>query len=868
VLLIAGAVGAQDLAVNRQALDVLKRENDRLERYELDNGILCLLKEDHSAPLVSIQIWVGTGSIHEQNYLGSGISHAIEHMVFNGTPTRDAGDISREIADAGGRINAYTTLDRTVFFTDLPSRRWREGFDALADSVLHPTFPAEEWKEERGVILREFAMGRDDPHRVMTKFFFRSAFLVHPYRFPVIGHEEIFRTLERDDLAAFYDANYVTDNTVVVIVGSIDTDVVKGALRDTFGAVPRTVRPPVVLPAEPAQTSLRFARQTGHVNVTRVVVAHQGVAMSHADAPALDLLAAVLGRGRSSRLVQTIKEEKALVHSISAWSYTPKGPGLFGVQATLDPAKEEAVLAAIDAELAAAELREVSDEEIRRAKRMILTSTLSELTTIRGQADSYGSGLFYANDPRFSETYLSRLESLCGDDLQRVARVYLRESNRTISVLSPDQADGGVTRRDEESQLALPERLELSNGMPLIVRENHRLPFVSFAVAFKGGLLSEDEGNCGITALMAELLLRGTSQRSHRDIVTMVDSLGGYFAPFSGNNSFGLKARCLSGDADRFAKLLGECLADPTFPADEIEKQKTLQVASIRKQEERPMFLAQKALREALFGKHPYRWNRLGEEATVGALDRRRVRDHYRRHARTGNAVLTISGDVGRGEAIRLAETVVAGLPKGQVAFGAEAGFSASLPSRIVLREPREQAIILAGFPGVSVLDSTHDALNVLQTAMSGLSSDLALSVRGERGLAYFVGAYDQPGLHPGLFAMYAGTRADAVADVEELLRAEMQRVREKGIRSEELERARNQLIADHEKGLQDDVGVAMTCSLNELYGLGYDHAFSAADRLNAITLDDITSIAGEILNTNRMVISVLLPESSSETSE
>lgn len=424
--------------VTRNALAVLEKANSGLNRFVLENGMICLVKADHSAPAVSVQIWLGTGSIHEQEYLGSGLSHAIEHMIFKGTETMAPGDITRKINDAGGNINAYTTFDRTVFHTDLPAKNWQVGLNVLADAVMHASFPESEWLKEKEVIVREIAMGHDDPDRVIGKLLWRTAYVVHPCRFPVIGYEEIFRKTKRNDLTIFSRRNYVPDNSITVIVGDIDVAEAEAAVRGAFADFQRAAGASVVLPQEPAQLAPRFARKTGAYRISRLEWAYHTVPQSHPDAPALDLLAAIVGQGRSSRLVDRIKENQKLVYSISAWSYTPKEPGMFGITASFDPGKEDRTITAIQEEIDSWLNSRFSRGELEKAKRIILVSELSDLETMKGQAGSYAAGEFYAADPRFSETYLRKLGRLAPPDIQAVTRKYLHSKNKTLVVLSPD----------------------------------------------------------------------------------------------------------------------------------------------------------------------------------------------------------------------------------------------------------------------------------------------------------------------------------------------------------------------------------------------------------------------------------------------
>jgi zinc protease len=499
-------------------LDVIRVSNEGLRRIVLDNGMVCLLKEDRSAPVVALQIWVGTGAVHEEQYLGAGLSHYMEHMIFKGTPTRGPADISRQIDDAGGEINAYTAQDRTVFYADLPSKTWRVGIDVLSDAVMNAALPEEEWEREKDVILREFAMGRDNPDRELSKLLWSTAYREHPYRVPVIGYEDVFRAMTRDDLSTFFRRHYVPDNMITVMVGDIDADEVEAYVRHAFAGFTRRPRAPVTLPAEPPQMTPRFARHTGPYQVSRLQWAYHTVPLNHPDAAALDVLASIVGQGRSSRLSRKIKEELRLVHDIDAWSYTPKDPGLFGISAVFDPTNETAVIEAIQKEIEAWTRAPFAGEEIEKAKRMTLVNELDGLQTMSGQASSYAAGEYYAGNPRFAEYYLANLEHVTPDLLRDVARRYLRTENRTIAMLSP--AMPGETRseqRVDEPGIRL-SLATLTNGIRLIVREDHRLPFVYICAAFGGGLLSEKEDNNGVTQLMSELLTRGTARRSADDI--------------------------------------------------------------------------------------------------------------------------------------------------------------------------------------------------------------------------------------------------------------------------------------------------------------------------------------------------------------
>ncbi|MEC7273840.1 MAG: pitrilysin family protein, partial [Verrucomicrobiota bacterium] len=278
---------------------------DRLFKFPVDrqilpNGLTLISRSDFSSEVVSVQIWVKTGSIHEGDLVGSGLSHYLEHMLFKGTCKRDAKSISREVHALGGSINAYTTFDRTVYYIDAPSSAFDQVVDILADIVLNSTLPVEEVEKERAVILREIDMGLDDPDRQLSQAIFRNAYQRHPYREPVIGHRSLFEKITPQELRDYYRARYVPNNIVVSVAGSISPDLCLSAIEKHFGPTPRGRLAPVRMEAEPVQFASRREDIIGEYNIFRGGIVFKVPHLSHPDSPRLDSLAHALGGGESS----------------------------------------------------------------------------------------------------------------------------------------------------------------------------------------------------------------------------------------------------------------------------------------------------------------------------------------------------------------------------------------------------------------------------------------------------------------------------------------------------------------------------------------------------------------------------------------
>src|SRR6186713_295472 len=192
------------------------------QKRVLPNGLAIIVQQDRSAPVASVQAWCATGSVDEDQHLGAGLSHILEHMLFKGTKTRPANAIAQKIQDVGGYINAYTSFDRTVFWIDVPKDGVSVAIDVLADAMMNSILPADEYAKEQEVIRREFAMGMDDPDRMAGQLLFATAYQRHPYRLPVIGLLDVFNQLTSDDVMEYYRARYVPNNITFVIVGDVD----------------------------------------------------------------------------------------------------------------------------------------------------------------------------------------------------------------------------------------------------------------------------------------------------------------------------------------------------------------------------------------------------------------------------------------------------------------------------------------------------------------------------------------------------------------------------------------------------------------------------------------------------------------------
>src|SRR3989454_6170482 len=198
----------------------------------LESGLTIIVREDHSAPVVSAQAWCMAGSIHEGKWLGAGMSHVLEHMLFKGTTTRPGSRIDQEVQEAGGYMNAYTSFDRTVYHIDVPNTGTKVAIDILCDIMQNATLPPDEMAKEKQVIVREMDMNVDDPGRRSGRRLFEVAYTKSPYRFTVIGYPDIFNELKQEDILSYYREKYAPNNVFYVVAGDVTGSEVVAQIRE------------------------------------------------------------------------------------------------------------------------------------------------------------------------------------------------------------------------------------------------------------------------------------------------------------------------------------------------------------------------------------------------------------------------------------------------------------------------------------------------------------------------------------------------------------------------------------------------------------------------------------------------------------
>ena len=820
----------------------------------LPNGLTLILDPDPTAQVVSAQLWVESGSMHEDLHAGSGISHFLEHMVFKGVRNTDGETLASNVQAAGGHWNAYTSFDRTVYHIDGPSASLAMFLDTLTGLVFFPILPESEFEKEKDVIRREIDMGLDDPDNVASQLLFSTVFQADPRKHPVIGHRHLFDALQYSDLTAYRQNRYTTDRTFCVISGDFSPEEAREQMvRLTADVKPGGGREPLAIQDSP-QMGTRRARQTFEVPTSRISLSWKAPALDHPDAPAFDLLAAILGRGRSSRLHRTLREEKELALEISAFSWTGPGrEGLFGISAEADPAKRDSLIEAILAEIATIHGSSL-DAELAKAKRQTAVSQFRNLTTASGRAADLASNWRDARDLDFTRHYLAAIHRVTVAGIEHAASK-LTSKRLSITILDPLESPAPVRKLKQSHTTHEVGVHTLENGLRIALIPDHRVPMVHLQVAARGGLVSEAPESNGLNQLLASTLTKGTTRRSAHELAVTLESLGASISASTGNNALLVNSSGLAEDFATLAEVLAEVIISPALLPDAIQRERASQMAALEEALTDPLHTGIRELRNVVFGGNGYGLDPLGSISTLPKLDRQSLSDHHLRHFNSSNMALAISGDFKPDEVLTVLERAFALLPMGEPWSPAKSTLAGG--SQQFRNLEKKQAVVTVGFPGTSIAGADRYALAMIQEYASDMAGPLFTRIREELGLAYQVGATQFLGYDTGLFTFYLATSPEEADFAGRELLSEISKIAANGIPDEVFEQVRSTVLSALMIQQQSPASIARQVALDVLFNHPADEFRRLPDYYLKLNAADVREHARRIFSVEPTVVTV-----------
>lgn len=434
------------------ALPVVATTNARTHEFSLDNGLELIVQEDHRAPVAVVQVWYRVGSAHEHDGI-TGVSHALEHMMFKETKNLANGEFSELVAARGGRENAFTSTDYTAYFQQWSADNVEESFRLEAERMQNLVISEEEFAKEINVVLEERRLRTDDNPQALASEAARAvAYQTSPYRQPVIGWEADIQQMTAADLRAWYERWYGPNNAIVVVVGDVDPQAVLALARKHFGAIPaRAIEPPRARPEVPQRGTKRIAFSSDKARVPYLVMGFKAPVLLQAvngdgvedwEIYALEVLAETLDGDDSARLQQNLVRGRELASHIDAgFSPTSMLPTLFYFSAVPRDGVSLADLeTAVLGEIDALQSHPPTPAELERIKAQVVSANVFELDSMQHQAIVIGSLAAVGLDWRLKDSYVDKIKAVTAEQVRAVAAKYFKSETLTVAHLLPEAA--------------------------------------------------------------------------------------------------------------------------------------------------------------------------------------------------------------------------------------------------------------------------------------------------------------------------------------------------------------------------------------------------------------------------------------------
>jgi zinc protease len=850
-------------------------------------------------PLVAVNLWYHVGAANE--VVGrTGFAHLFEHMMFEGSMHVGPKAHFKYLEAAGASdINGTTEFDRTNYFETLPSNQLELALWLESDRMgyLLETLDHEKLANQRDVVRNERRQSIENaPYGLVEEEIYHQIFpKEHPYYADVIGSHEDVEAARLDDVRKFFQTYYSPGNASLAIVGDFDPKQVKLVVKKYFGTIKPGPQVPAVRAATPPILKEKRVTVNDQIELPRVYMAWLTPPIFKPGDADADLLAEVLGGGKSSRLYKKLVYEKQIAQDVFVQNQSALLASVFMIQATAKPGvKLEDLEKAINQELDAFRRHGPTEQEIERARNKVQARMIRRLELLGGfggVADTLNRYNHYLKDPGYLPKDLQRYNEVTPATATAVAANKLKDSARVVVYGVPgkkeihdvakthpedEKASESVAKNAEMDEswrttpprpgplsklmLPTPSSFKLPNGLTVMLVERHNLPIVTANLVTLSGSEMNPIASPGLASFTAAMLQEGSKNRSAPKIADDVDQIGAVLNTSSTSDKSEVSIRTLTRTTDAGFSLLSDLVLNPAFDPKEIERVRSLRLTSILQEKDDPNTLARKASYLELYGpKHPYGYLESGTEEAAKAITRDDLEKFWKTGYVPGNSALVVAGDITEPELKQVADKY----------FGKWTGsFIRPMPPGVTQNATR--GILIVDKPGapqtamrfatVTVPRSTPDyaPLEVMNTALGGLfSSRLNMNLREQHGYTY--GAFSAVLYRraPGPFIATAGVRTDVTAPAVLETFNEIDRMRRTELSPDELIMAKNAFSLSLAGNFETTARTAQTVGELFIYDLPLNYYQSLPSKIDAVNASEVQRVANLYLRPEAMVVVV-----------
>lgn len=838
------------------------------QMYKLDNGQTVVVQEVKNNPIVTIDTWIKTGSIDEEDS-NNGVAHFLEHLFFKGTKTHEPGEFDKILETKGAITNAATSKDFTHYYITIPSKDFDLAMDLHGDMILHPLIPRKEMEKERKVVLEEISKDLNSPTKIMQDNLNSMLYTTHPYKRKVIGRSDVIETITRDQVLSFYNKNYSPSNMVTVIIGDVDANHAIEKTKEAFNAEYKKQTKTIYTKEAPLTKQQKKVEyldtESGYM-----VIGFRGTPIDDKDSYALDVLATILGDGRSSVLNQVLKEKKRIAFSVDAGNSTFRDDGIFYISANYEPTKCKIVQDTIFNEIEKIQKNGVTDDQLKLAKNIIERSTYYSRESITNIATEIGYTMALTNDIKFYDTYLDNIKNVSKEDVKKVAEKYLGINRSAVSIVLPKSAKevpvASLTQQapataELVSENAQTQKYKLSDGATMLYTPNNVNDIIAISIYAKGGQLAEQKA--GTANLTATAMMRGTKNYTSLELSQILEDNGIKIQPSASADAFVINVLTTKDEYDKTLELLNEVVNNATFEDYEIDKVKTEKLNTIKRNKDVPLQRAIEEYRDLIYQNSPYSISSKILEKNIPNITKEDIINYYNSIFAPKNLVISINGNIDKNKTIQDLNNIFK--PKENTKNFDFAQYNSKIPTVTTPRQTiqkvptTETAWILLGWQTNGVLnEKDYATLQVIDSLLgSGMSSRLFKDLREQEGLAYQLGSGYSPNVLRGSFLLYIGTNPQTLDKAKSGLFAEITRLKTEYVGDKELQDAKEKLLGNYVIGLETNLDKASNIGWYEASTRGYEFKDKYEKLINSVTDSDIIETANKYF-TDDYILSIV----------
>jgi zinc protease len=864
------------------------------EKYTLPNGLEVILSRKPGIPMAAVNLYYHVGPANESKGR-TGFAHLFEHMMFQRSKHVPEDSYFKFLEAAGASdINGTTNFDYTNYYQTLPSGRlelalWLESdrMGYLLDTLDRPSFA-----NQQDVVRNERRQSFENtPYGPAEEALVHELFPEgHPYYAAIIGSHQDIQSANLEDAKTFFKQYYAPNNATLAIVGDIDVAQTRQLVAKYFGTFKKGDPVPAPAVRTPPIASERRKVVPSKVELPRVSMAWLTAPFFKPGDAEADITATILGGGRSSRLYKALVYEKQIAQDVSAYQQSLQLQSIFQIDATARPGHTaEELEAAIDAEIAKLIAAPPDTSEVERARNTFETNTVSGLESISGLGHRLNVYNHYLKTPDYIQQDFARYSTVTPAVVQAWARDNLKKSARAVVHAVPGQpqlapevpkpeppktseGEGTESVNADEAWranppkggsskalvLETPQSATLPNGLQLILIERHAVPIVAANLVFKNGSDSNPPDKPGLAAFTAAMLDEGTATRNALQIADDIARLGASLATGSSVDASNVTTRALTRNFAPALDIVADVVLRPSFPAQELERQRASRVAQLLQAKEDPREIAPRVTAAVLYGtNHPYGHPEVGTEAAVKAMTRDDLAGFWRQNYVPNNASLIVAGDITMAQLRALAEK----------AFGSWQRGTPARPKLDLPSAPTSKIVIVdnPGAPQTQVRVATLGAprsspdfrpMQLLNIPLGGnFASRINMNLREKNGYSYGASSQFTFRRAAGHFQVGSGVRTDVTGPAVNEILNELKGVLAKPLGTDELSEAKDSLANSLPGAFETNLNAVQNYSNVFTYDLGLDYYANYAEQVRAVTLAQTGAAAQKYIAPNRFVI-------------